>query len=151
LPAEGLAKGAVVTDEATPVEVSVPADGELAGEFVERARSEGAALVGPGGLLTGLTKTVFEVEMEDHLGYPKHAPEGRDRGNSRNGTRSKTLLTEVGNPGRKWERCPRQENCARGLGNRCVRTQLPNRPWSWHTSLALTTHHDQVEPQGARS
>jgi transposase-like protein len=57
-------------------------------------------LVGPGGLLTGLTKTVLEtaleVEMEDHLGYPKHAPEGRDRGNSRNGTRSKTVLTEVG-------------------------------------------------------
>jgi putative transposase len=89
-----------VTDEATPVGVSVPADGELARELVERARSEGTALVGPGGLLTGLTKTVLEtaleVEMEDHLGYPKHAPEGRDRGNSRNGSRSKTLLTEVG-------------------------------------------------------
>ncbi len=78
----------------------MPADGELARELVERARSEGAALVGPGGLLTGLTKTVLEtaleVEMEDHLGYPQHAPEGRDRGSSRNGTRSKTLLTEVG-------------------------------------------------------
>src|SRR5438093_11508521 len=34
--------------------------------------------------------------MEEHLGYPKHAPEGRDKGNSRNGTRSKTVLTEVG-------------------------------------------------------
>ena len=34
--------------------------------------------------------------MEDHLGYAKHAPEGRDRGNSRNGTRAKTVLTEVG-------------------------------------------------------
>ena len=57
-------------------------------------------LVGPGGLLTDLTKTVLEtaleVEMEDHLGYAKHAPEGRDKGNSRNGTRSKTVLTEVG-------------------------------------------------------
>jgi transposase-like protein len=75
-------------------------DETIAQELVERARSEGVELVGPGGLLTGLTKTVLEtaleVEMEDHLGYAKHAPEGRDRGNSRNGTRSKTVLTEVG-------------------------------------------------------
>ena len=34
--------------------------------------------------------------MDEHLGYPKHAPEGRDKGNSRNGTRSKTVITEVG-------------------------------------------------------
>ena len=89
-----------MTDEGTPVETLVPADGELARELVERARSEGVELVGPGGLLTGLTKTVLEtaleVEMEDHLGYAKHAPEGRDKGNSRNGARSKTVLTEVG-------------------------------------------------------
>ena len=89
-----------MSDEATPVEVSAPADDELAQQLVERARSEGVELVGPGGLLTGLTKTVLEtaleVEMEDHLGYAKHASAGRDRGNSRNGTRSKTVLTEVG-------------------------------------------------------
>jgi putative transposase len=89
-----------VSDESTPEVVSVPADEELARELVERARTEGVELVGPGGLLTGLTRTVLEtaleVEMEDHLGYAKHAPEGRDRGNSRNGARSKTVLTEVG-------------------------------------------------------
>jgi len=72
----------------------------LAQELVARARVEGVELVGPGGLLTGLTKTVLETaleaEMVDHLGYAKHAPEGRDRGNSRNGNRSKTVLTEVG-------------------------------------------------------
>ena len=34
--------------------------------------------------------------MEEHLGYPKHAVEGRNHGNSRNGTRSKTVITEVG-------------------------------------------------------
>jgi putative transposase len=89
-----------VSDEATPLRVLAPADEELAQQLVERARSEGVELVGPGGLLTGLTKTVLEtvleVEMEDHLGYVKHAPEGRGHGNSRNGTRSKTVLTEVG-------------------------------------------------------
>jgi transposase-like protein len=72
----------------------------LAQELVERARSEGVELVGPGGLLTGLTKTVLETaleaELDEHLGYPKHALEGRNTGNSRNGTRSKRVLTEVG-------------------------------------------------------
>lgn len=75
-------------------------DEALAHELVERARSEGVELVGPGGLLTGLTKTVLETaleaELDEHLGYPKHAVEGRNTGNSRNGTRSKTVLTEVG-------------------------------------------------------
>jgi len=68
-------------------------------ELVARARAEGVELVGPGGLLTDLTKTVLEtapeVEMDDHLGYAKQAPDGRDEGNSRNGSRSKTVLTEV--------------------------------------------------------
>jgi transposase-like protein len=34
--------------------------------------------------------------MDDHLGYGKHDPVGRDGGNSRNGRRPKTLLTEAG-------------------------------------------------------
>ena len=57
-------------------------------------------MIGPGGLLTGLTKTVLETaleaEMSEHLGYDKHNPVGRNRGNSRNGTRTKTVLTEIG-------------------------------------------------------
>src|SRR5690349_13159314 len=72
----------------------------LAEQLVERARADWVDLVGPGGLLAGLTKQVLEagleVEMEEHLGYPKHAVEGRNGGNSRNGTRSKTVLTEIG-------------------------------------------------------
>jgi transposase-like protein len=72
----------------------------LAAQLVERARAEGIDLVGPGGLLTGLTKTVLETaldaEMAEHLGYDKHDPAGRNGGNSRNGTRSKTVLTEIG-------------------------------------------------------
>ncbi|WP_415669077.1 transposase, partial [Williamsia muralis] len=31
-----------------------------------------------------------------HLGYEKHDAAGRGSGNSRNGTRSKTVLTEIG-------------------------------------------------------
>jgi transposase-like protein len=90
----------VVSDLDTASVQEPAVDAELAEELVARARAEGVELVGPGGLLTDLTKTVLEtaleVEMDDHLGYPKHAPEGRDKGNSRNGSRSKTVLTEVG-------------------------------------------------------
>lgn len=72
----------------------------MATELVERALSaEGVELIGPGGLLTGLTRTVLETvveaEISDHLGYDRHDPMGRNRGNSRNGTRAKTVLTEV--------------------------------------------------------
>jgi transposase-like protein len=38
----------------------------------------------------------LEAEMSSHLGYDKHAAEGRNGANSRNGTRTKTVLTEVG-------------------------------------------------------
>ena len=73
---------------------------ELAAQLVEQARAEGVSLVGPGGLLADLTKRVLEagleVEMSEHLGYDKHAVEGGDGGNSRNGTRAKTVLTEIG-------------------------------------------------------
>ena len=34
--------------------------------------------------------------MDDHLGSAKHDPARRDGGNSRNGTRTKQLLTDVG-------------------------------------------------------
>ena len=33
--------------------------------------------------------------MSEHLGYDKHAVAGRNRGNSRNGRRSKTIVTEA--------------------------------------------------------
>ena len=36
------------------------------------------------------------AEMTEHLGYEKHAPEGRELPNSRNGTRTKTLKTDQG-------------------------------------------------------
>jgi putative transposase len=75
-------------------------DEQLVEQLAERARSEGLQLTGEGGLLARLTKRVVESalegEMDDHLGYGKHDPVGRDGGNSRNGTRGKTVLTEAG-------------------------------------------------------
>jgi hypothetical protein len=38
----------------------------------------------------------LEEEMAEHLGYDKHDPAGRNRGNSRNGKRAKTVLTDSG-------------------------------------------------------
>lgn len=85
---------------ATVVPGTSPKEKEIARELMERAKAEGVNLVGPGGLLSGLTKTVIETALEaeltEDLGYEPHDPAGRNSGNSRNGTRSKTVLTEVG-------------------------------------------------------
>ena len=76
------------------------ADAQLLRELADRARAGGLKLTGQGGLLGQLTKMVLEGalegEMDDHLGYGKHDPAGRDGGNSRNGHRDKTVLTDIG-------------------------------------------------------
>jgi putative transposase len=43
-----------------------------------------------------MVEGALEGEMDDHLGYSKHAPEGRNSVKSRNGHRPKTVLTEAG-------------------------------------------------------
>jgi putative transposase len=75
-------------------------DKQLMSSLVNRVRSEGLQLTGENGLLGQLTKIIVEAaaegELDEHLGYSKHDPAGRDGGNSRNGTRPKTVLTDVG-------------------------------------------------------
>jgi len=67
-----------------------------------RPRTEGLSLVGPGGVLTDLTKTVIETaleaEMDEHLGYEHSDRAGKtsaETGNQRNGSRAKTVTTEL--------------------------------------------------------
>jgi len=76
------------------------ADKQLLAELAGRARAAGLKLTGEGGLLGRLTKMVIEGalegELDDHLGYAKNDPAGRNGGNSRNGYRGKTVLTEAG-------------------------------------------------------
>src|SRR5262249_10591925 len=76
------------------------ADEQLLRELTERARSGGLKLTGEGGLLGKLTKMVIEGalegELDDHLGYEKNDPAGRNGGNSRNGHRAKTVITDTG-------------------------------------------------------
>jgi putative transposase len=73
---------------------------QLAEQLLAQAKAQGVDLVGPNGLLNRLTRnvleTALEAEMSEHLGYDKHDVAGRTGGNSRNGTRAKTVLTEIG-------------------------------------------------------
>lgn len=68
--------------------------------LIGQARARSVKLAGEGGLLSALTKRLLESaldgEITDHLGYERHDPAGRDGGNSRNGNRAKTVLTETG-------------------------------------------------------
>ena len=75
-------------------------DRQVVAELVARAQADGVPVDGEGGLLAQLTKLVLESslqgELDAHLGYDKHDVAGRDGGNSRNGTRAKTVLTAAG-------------------------------------------------------
>ncbi len=81
-----------------PVTGEIIDEHQIAEQLLAQAKERGVSLVGPGGLLGGLTKTVLETaleaEMTEHLGYEKH--QVTDSDNARNGTRSKTVLTEIG-------------------------------------------------------
>ncbi len=87
----------VEPSDAAPVK---SVDDRLIDELAGRAQAEGLQLTGEGGLLQQLTKRLLESALEgeitDHLGYDKHDPAGKNGGNSRNGTRGKTVLTDVG-------------------------------------------------------
>jgi putative transposase len=71
----------------------------LIDELLAGARTE-EEIAGPGGLLGQLTKRLveraMEVELTDHLGYEPHQEPPGGAGNTRNGSMSKTLLTEHG-------------------------------------------------------
>lgn len=74
-------------------------DAQIA-RIVEQAQEQGLQLTGAGGLLPDMIKQAVEAalraEMTDHLGYDKHAAEGRGSGNSRNGLTGKTVQTTAG-------------------------------------------------------
>jgi len=72
---------------------------EVIDELLAGARTE-EEIAGPGGLLSQLTKRLveraMEVELTDHLGYEPHQEPAGGAGNTRNGSTSKTLITEHG-------------------------------------------------------
>lgn len=64
------------------------------------AQVSGTPLDGRDGILNQMSRAVIEralgVEMNDHLGYPKHDTAGRGTGNSRNGYSAKTVTPNTG-------------------------------------------------------
>jgi transposase-like protein len=88
------------TEDTRPATDLDGVDEQLITQLVDRAKAGGLRLTGEGSVLQQLTKRLLESaldgEMTDHLGYNRHDPAGRNTGNSRNGVRSKTVLTDVG-------------------------------------------------------
>ncbi|MGO9973525.1 MAG: transposase [Solirubrobacteraceae bacterium] len=76
-----------------------PLSDEIIDELLAGARTP-QEITGRGGLLARLLKRVLErameVELTDHLGYEPHLEPPGGAGNTRNGSTSKTLLTEHG-------------------------------------------------------
>src|SRR3954454_9389435 len=68
-------------------------------ELVRAARGRGEDITGPDGLLKSITATVLESALEEeltnHLGHPKHQAPTGGADKIRNGTRSKTVLTDA--------------------------------------------------------
>lgn len=68
----------------------------LAAELAKHVKTE-KDLGNLSAMLTKLTvETALNAELDEHLGYAKHAPAGRNSGNSRNGTSAKTLKGQHG-------------------------------------------------------
>ena len=68
--------------------------------MIADAKARGMELTGPNGLLKLFTKTVLETalneEMTDHIGHEKNQAEpDRDSTNVRNGSRSKTVISDA--------------------------------------------------------
>ena len=76
------------------------AEQAAAAAMVAEAKARGLALTGPDGLLKLFTRNVLEAalneEMTEHLGHAKNqADPSRDSTNVRNGSRSKTVISDV--------------------------------------------------------
>jgi len=88
----------VVSGTVVPADRSV--EQQLAEQLMRQAKVDGIKLIGPGGLLAGITRrilnTALETEMSEHLGFDKGDPAGRGAVNVRNGYSAKTVQTDVG-------------------------------------------------------
>src|SRR6266487_4146237 len=98
VPAAGEVQGGQVAAELGSGAGLDAGDEQLVRLLAERAQAGGVSLAGEGGLLAALTKLVLEggleAEFDGHMGYEPHERAGT--ANSRNGSRAKTVLTEVG-------------------------------------------------------
>ncbi len=97
-------------------------------------------LTGKGGLLPGMIKQAVEAamhaEMTDHLGYERYAAQGRRSGNSRNGTTTSSVHTNVG---------PVQVDKPRDVTVTSTRWSCRKAPAGWRSS---TTWFCRCSPRG---
>jgi putative transposase len=69
---------------------------KLAAELAEHIKTEQDLTALSRHLLKRTVESALQAELDEHLGYERHAAEGRGSGNSRNGYSSKTLKGELG-------------------------------------------------------
>ena len=73
--------------------MSLPQNFDLQAELAKCKTADD--LTGKNGLIQclvgGMLEQILQKEMDEHLGYEKHSPEGHHSGNSRNGRTKKTL------------------------------------------------------------
>jgi putative transposase len=85
-----------------PDEIRRALPDEVVDQLLAGASTE-EEIVGPGGLLSQLTKRLveraLEVELSDHVGYERHHEPPGGTVNTRNGSTPKTLITEHGRVG----------------------------------------------------
>ncbi|OIQ82173.1 transposase, mutator family [mine drainage metagenome] len=89
-----------MTETIEPMVLDDTEDKQMARAMVVQARQTGVGRVGPDGLLAGLTKQALELALEEelteHLGYEAGDREAKVGTDERNGSRSKTVITEIG-------------------------------------------------------
>jgi len=87
-------------DRGLPDERAPGLDDSTLDALMKRIQDEGLELLGPDGVLTGLTSQIMnralDVELTDHLGYEKGDRAGNGSGNNRNGYSAKTVKTDAG-------------------------------------------------------
>ncbi|MET4695198.1 putative transposase [Endozoicomonas sp. NE40] len=76
--------------------MSVDIDPELVEKLASQIKTQDDLAELSRQLLKVSVERVMAAELEDHLGYSKHAPEGQNSGNSRNGYSKKTLKGDFG-------------------------------------------------------
>ena len=76
--------------------MSVELDDKLVDQIVGQIKTQDDLADLSRQLLKAAVERVMATELEDHLGYSKHSPEGHNTGNSRNGHSKKTLKGDFG-------------------------------------------------------
>jgi len=92
------------TDDIIDTKTTASSAGAVPDELIDAVMNSAAAggleLLGEGGVIAELTKRILErglsEELSEHLGYEASDQAGHGSGNNRNGTSSKTVLTEIG-------------------------------------------------------